>query len=326
MKAVVYTKYGSPDVLRLREVEKPAPKDDEVLVSIHAASLNAADLDLLKGIFMIRLGALFKPKYRILGSDIAGRVEAVGGKVKEFQPGDEVFADLTEWGFGALAEYVCVSEKALALKPVNLTFAEAAAVPAAAGIALLNLRAAHKGLPGQKVLINGAGGGMGTFAVQIAKSLGAEVTGVDKAGKLDMLRSMGADSVIDYEKEDFTKAGERYDLILDLAAHHSIFDSMRALKPNGTYAVVGGSMGVVFQTVFLGPLVTTAKGKKMGILMEYPKKKDLVSMTELIEAGKVVPVIDRYYPLDEIAEAMKYLEGGHAQGKVVITVRHDGED
>jgi NADPH:quinone reductase-like Zn-dependent oxidoreductase len=325
MKAVVYTKYGSPDVLQLNEVEKPTPKDNEVLVKVHAASANAADLDLLRGTFMVRLGGLLKPQYKILGSDIAGRIEAVGGNVKQFQTGDEIFGDLTEFGFGAFAEYVCVPEDALALKPASTNFEEAAAVPSAAGVALLNLRAKCQIKPGQKVLINGAGGGMGTFAVQIAKSFGAEVTGVDSTRKLDMVRSIGADQVIDYTQEDFTKSGRRYDLILDVAAHRSIFDYKRALNLKGIYIFVGGSMAATFQAVFLGPWISMTGSKKMGIVMAYPKKEDLVSMTELLEAGTVVPVIDRRYPLSEVAEALRYLEEGHAQGKIVITVEHNSK-
>ena len=256
MKAIVYTEYGLPGVLQLKEIEKPTPTDNEVLVNIHAASVNAADLDLLRGTFMVRLAGLRKPQYKILGSDIAGRVEAVGKNVKLFQPGDEVFGDLTEHGFGAFAEYVSVPENAVALKPASMTFEEAAAVPSAGVVALLNLRAKGQIQPGQKVLINGAGGGMGTFAVQIAKSFGAEVTGVDSTSKLDMMRSIGADHVIDYTQEDFTKNGQHYDLILDVAAYRSIFDYKRALSPKGIYVMVGGCMTALFQAVFLGPLIS----------------------------------------------------------------------
>ena len=326
MKAIVYTKYGPPDVLQLKEVEKPTPKDNEVLIKVHAASVNAADLDLLRGTPLVRLGGLLKPKYKILGSDIAGRVEAVGRNVKQFQPGDEIFGDLNECGFGAFAEYVCVPENALALKPASMTFEEVAAVPSAAVIALQGLRDKRQIQPGQKVLINGAGGGVGTFAVQIAKSFGAEVTGVDSTRKLDMVRSIGADQVIDYTQEDFTKNGQRYDLILDVAAYRSIFDYKRALSPKGIYVLVGGSMAPIFQAVFLGPWISMTGSKKMGILMWKPnKKEDLVFMKELLEAGKVVPVIDRRYPLSEVAEALRYLEEGHAQGKVVITLEHNNK-
>jgi NADPH:quinone reductase-like Zn-dependent oxidoreductase len=320
MKAIVYHKYGSPDVLELKDVEKPTPKDNEVLVKVHAASVNAADVEHLRGVYLVRLGGLLKPQYKILGSDIAGRVEAVGRNVTQFQLGDAVFGDLSECGFGAFAEYVSVPENALALKPTSMTFEEAAAVPSAAIITLQGLRDKGQVQPGQKVLINGAGGGMGTFAVQIAKLFGAEVTGVDSTRKLDMLRSIGADHVIDYTQEDFTQNGQRYDLILDIAAYRSIFDYKRALSPNGMYFMVGGSIAALFQAVFLGAWISRTGSKKMGILMQRPNKKDLVVMKELLEAGKVVPVIDKRYPLSEVAEALRYLGEGHAKGKVVITL------
>ena len=319
MKAIVYTKYGPPDVLQLEEVEKPTPKDDEVLIKVHASSINDWDWGLLRGKPFVNrlLYGLLKPKRQILGSDIAGRVEAVGRNVKQFQPGDEVFGDICGC-WGCFAEYVCARENALALKPASMTFDEAAAVPQAALLALQGLR---KGQiqPGQKVLINGAGGGAGSFAVQIAKSFGAEVTGVDSTRKLDMMRSIGADQVIDYTQEDFTKNKQRYDLILDFAAHHSIFDYKRALSPRGIYVVVGGSSARIFQVVFLGPLISMTTSKKMGILAHKPNK-DLAFMKELLEAGKVVPVIDRRYPLSEVPEALRYFGEGHARGKLVITL------
>jgi len=321
MKAIVCYKYGSPDVLQLKEVEKPTPKDNEALVKVHAASLNAADLETLRGVFVIRIAASQKPMYKILGSDIAGRVEAVGRNVKQFQPGDEIWGDLSGCGFGTFAEYVCVPENALRLKPASMTFEEAAAVPTAAVVALQNLRGKRPIEPGQKVLINGAGGGVGTFAVQLAKYFGAEVTGVDSTRKLDMLRSIGADQVIDYTQEDYTKSGRHYDLILDVVAYRSIFDYKRALSSKGIYVFVGGSTAAIFQAFFLGPLISMTGSKKMGIVMWKPnKKEDLVFLKELFEAGKVVPVIDRHYPLSEVPEAFRYLEEGHALGKVVITM------
>ena len=320
MRAVVYANYGPPHVLRLRDVAKPVPADSEVLVKIHAAAVNAADLDLLRGTFMIRPSGLLKPRYPILGSDIAGTVEEVGPKVTEFRPGDEVFGDLTEYGFGAFAEYVCVPEKAVAFKPVSLTHEEAAAVPSAGGVALLNLRAKHEIQPGQSVLINGAGGGMGTFAIQIAKSSGAEVTGVDTGAKREVMLSTGADHVIDFTQEDVTRSGRRYDLILDVSAHRSIFHYRRILNPQGVYVLVGGSAMPMLQTVFLGPLVSRFGNGSMGIVMAYPNKDTLTSMTKLIEDGKVKPVIDRRYPLSEVADALRYLESGHACGKVVISL------
>jgi NADPH:quinone reductase-like Zn-dependent oxidoreductase len=323
MKAIVYTKYGPPDVLQLKEVEKPTPKDNEVLIKVHAASVNSWDWDLLRGTpFLNRLGGLLKPKYKILGADIAGRVEAVGRNVKQFQPGDEVFGDLCECGWGGFAEYVCARENALALKPASMTFEEVAAVPQAAVLALQGLRDKGQIQPGQKVLINGAGGGVGTFAVQIAKSFGAEVTGVDSTRKLDMVRSIGADQVIDYTQEDFTKNEQRYDLILDGVAYRSILDYKRALSPKGIFVMVGGSMALAFQILFLGPWISLAGSKKMGILAPKPNK-NLAFLKELLEAGKVVPVIDRRYPLSEVPEALRYFGEGHAKGKVVITLEHN---
>ena len=324
MKAIVCTKYGPPDVLQLKEVEKPTPKDNEALVKVHAASLNAADLETLRGVFIVRIVGPLKPMYKILGTDIAGRVEAVGRNVKQFQPGDEIWGDLSAYGWGAFAEYVSVPENALRLKPASMTFEEAAAYPQAAVLALQNLRDKRPIEPGQKVLINGAGGGVGTFAVQIAKYFGAEVTGVDSTRKLDMVRSIGADQVIDYTQEDFTKSGQRYDLILDVVAYRSIFEYKRALSPKGIYVFVGGSTAAIFQALLLGPLISMTGSKKMGIVMWKPnKKEDLVFLKELFEAGKVVPVIDRCYPLNEVPEAFRYLEEGHAQGKVVITLEHN---
>jgi NADPH:quinone reductase-like Zn-dependent oxidoreductase len=320
MKAIIRTKYGSPDVLQLKEVEKTIPKDNEVLVKVYAASVNVDDLEHLRGTIAVRLIGPLKPKYKILGSDIAGRIEAVGRNIQQFQPGDDVFGDLTNYGFGAFAEYVCAPEDALVLKPVSMKFAEAATVTSRAAIAMKYLRAKRKIEQGQKVLINGAGGGIGTFAVQIAKYFGAEVTGVDSTDKLDMLRSIGADHVIDYTKEDFTKNGQTYDLILDVAAHHSIFDYKRALSSQGIYLIVGGSRTAIFQALFIGPLISMTGSKKMGIPMEPNKREDLVFVKELIESGKVVPVIDRCYSLSETAEALRYLEEGKQRGKIVIAV------
>jgi NADPH:quinone reductase-like Zn-dependent oxidoreductase len=322
MKAVVYQKYGSPDVLELKEVEKPNPKDNEVLIKVHAVSVNASDGEFLRGSpLYTRIWGLLKPKYKILGSDIAGRVEAVGRNVTQFQQGDAVFGDILEC-WGGFAEYVCAPENALILKPASMTFEEAAAVPQAAGVALQGLRDKGQIQPGQKVLINGAGGGAGSFAVQIAKLFGAEVTGVDSTRKLDMMRSIGADQVIDYTQEDFTQNGQRYDLILDLVAYHSIFDYKRALSPKGVYVMVGGSMAHIFQTLYFGSWISMTGRKKMGILGAKPNK-DLAFIIELIESGKVIPVIDRQYPLSEVPEALRYLGEGHAKGKVVITVEHN---
>jgi NADPH:quinone reductase-like Zn-dependent oxidoreductase len=335
MKAIVCTKYGSPDVLELKEVEKPFPNDDEVLINIYAASLNAADFEYLRGAWSARIVGPLKPRYKILGSDIAGRVETVGRNIEQFQPGDEVFGDSSLCGFGAFAEYVCVPENALALKPASMTYEEVATYPQAAIVALQGLREKRPIQPEQKVLINGAGGGMGTFAVQIAKSFGAEVTGVDSTKKLDMLRSIGADHVIDYTKENYTKNGQHYDLILDVQAHHSILDYKRALSPEGIYVMVGGSRSAIFQALILGPLISrtgskrlgiNTGSKRMGIDKWKPKiKEDLDFLKDLFEAGKVVPIIDKRYPLSEVPEAFRYLEEGRALGKVVITMENNNK-
>lgn len=322
MKAIVRRKYGSPGLLKLEEVQKPTPKDNEVLIKVHAASVNSSDWEFLTGKpLYTRMWGLRKPKYRILGSDIAGRVEAVGKNVKQFHPGDEVFGDIL-YRWGGFAEYVCAPEKELMLKQAGMTFEQAAAVPQAALVALQGLRDNGEIQPGQKILINGAGGGAGTFAVQIAKSFGAEVTGVDSTEKLDMMRSLGADRVIDYTQEDFTKNGQCYDLILDFVASHSIFDYRRALSPRGKYLMVGGSLAHIFQTLFLGSLISMTGTKKMGILAAKPNK-DLAFMIELIASDKVVPVIDKRYSLSKVPEALRYLGEGHAKGKVVITVEHN---
>ncbi len=328
MKAIVYAKYGPPDVLELKEVEKPAPKDDEVLIKVHAASANAADWHLLRGDpFLLRLTGtgLLKPKNKILGADVAGRVEAVGRNAKQFQPGDDVFGDISADGWGGFAEYVSVPESALVLKPANISFEEAAAVPMAAVTALQGVRDKGQIQPGQKVLINGASGGVGTFAVQIAKSFGAEVTGVCSTRNLDMARSIGADQVIDYTQEDFTRNGHRYDLIIAANGYQSISDYKRALNPEGIYVMTGGSGAQMFQAIFLGPWISKTGSKKLGNLAAKPNKKDLAFMKELLEAGKVVPVIDRQHTLSEVPEALRYLEEGHAKGKVVITFEQNNK-
>ena len=322
MKAIVCSKYGSPDVLELKEVVKPIPKDNEVLIKIHAAALNAADWHIMRGDpWLARLViGLLKPKYKILGADVAGRVEAVGRNVIQFQPGDEVFGDLFASGCGSFAEYVCTRENALVLKPTGITFEQAAAVPLAAVTALQGLRYKGQILPGQKVLINGASGGVGTFAVQIAKSFGAEVTAVCSTGKMEMVHSLGADHVIDYTKEDFTKHGQLYDRIVGANGYHSLSDYKRVLSPKGTYVMTGGSGAQMAQAIFLGSLISIKGAKKLGSLEAKPNQEDLVFIKALLEAGKVVPVIDRRYALREVPEAIRYLEEGHANGKIVITV------
>lgn len=325
MKAIVYTKYGPPDVLQLKEVEKLTTSDDEVLIKVRAASVNPFDWHSLRGTpFIVRIvaGGLLKPKHKILGIDVAGRVEAIGRNVKQFQPGDEIFGG----AHGAFAEHVCARENALVLKPASMTFEEAAAVPVAALTVLQGLHDNGQIQPGQKVLIHGASGGVGTFAVQIAKSFGAEVTAVCSTRNLDMVRSIGADQVIDYTQEDFTKNGQRYDLILAVAGDRSILEYKRALSPKGTWVLIGGSsVARFFQAMLLGPLISMTGSKKMGAMMTKVNQKDLVFVKELLEAGKVVPVIDRRYTLSEVPEALRYLGEGHARGKVVITVEHNSK-
>jgi NADPH:quinone reductase and related Zn-dependent oxidoreductases len=320
MKAIVHEKYGSPDVLQLNDVEKPTPKDDEVLIKVYAASVNKYDWHFLTAdIFLIRLmgGGLLKPKNTRLGADVAGRVEAVGKNVKQFQPGDEVFGDI---GHGGFAEYACAPESRLALKPSNLSFEEAAAVPMAALTALQGLRDTGQIQPGQKVLINGAAGGVGTFAVQIAKWFGAEVTAVCSTRNLDQARSLGADHIIDYTKENFTQNGQQYDLIFAANGYHSLSAYKRALTPKGIYVMAGGSTAQIFQAMLMGSRMSETGGKKMGGVSAKIDQKDLAILKELLEAGKVVPVIDKCYTLNEAAEALRYLGEGHARGKVVITM------
>ena len=319
MKAVVYTKYGGPEVLQIREIEKPYVKDDVVLVKVYAVSVNDWDLGLMQGDFINRLlNGLLKPKKKILGSDIAGRIEAVGKNVNNFKTGDEVYGDLSgHWG--GFAEYVCAHENALALKPASMSFEEAASIPQAAMLAVQGLIDKGKIHSGQKLLINGAGGGVGTFGIQIAKLYGVEVTGVDSSGKLDMLRSMGFDHVIDYTKEDFTKNGKCYDLILDVKTNRSMFDYARALSRNGVYVTVGGSIGRLFQALFLAPLISLIYKKHIRLVALKPNK-DLSYMNELFKTGKVKPVIDGSYKLEEVPDAFRLFDKGDHKGKLVITI------
>lgn len=321
MRAVVYREYGSPDVLKLEEIPTPSPEDDEVLIKVHASSVNAWDWDLLRGVpYMNRIGGLRAPRRKILGADLAGRVEAIGPNARQFQPGDDVFGDLSGCGWGGFAEYACARESALALQPANLTFDEAAAVPQAGALALQGLRDRGGLRPGQHVLINGAGGGVGTFAVQLAKARNAEVTGVDHADKLDLLRRLGADHVIDYAQEDFTATDRRYDLILDVVGQHSMLDIKRVLTQNGKYVMVGGRTPRILQSLVVGPAVAMAGNKRMGLLVHRPRAQDLVLLSRFLESGLVTPVIDRLYPLNEVSEALWYFGTGQVQGKVVITV------
>jgi NADPH:quinone reductase-like Zn-dependent oxidoreductase len=321
MRAIVYHEYGSPEVLHLEEIEKPTVRDDDVLVRVDAASVNSWDWELLRGTpFSNRLPGLLKPRFKVLGADIAGRVETVGRSVSRFQPGDEVFGDLSGCGWGGFAEYARGAQDAVLAKPAGLTFEQVAAAPQAGLLALQGLRVKGSTRPGQKVLINGAGGGVGTFAVQIAKSLGAEVTGVDIAQKLDLVRSIGADHVIDHRQEDFTRTGVRYDRIVDVAAHRSMFDYRRALSSSGVYVFIGGSSIRAIQAVTVGTWISMTERKKMGLLFyTKPRLNDLVALKELLEAGTVVPVIDRAFTLSETAEALRYFGQGQVGGKVVIT-------
>jgi NADPH:quinone reductase-like Zn-dependent oxidoreductase len=320
MKAIVFTGYGTADVLRLREVAKPIPKADEVLVRVRAVAINDWDWQALQGSpFVNRLMiGLWRPKKQILGSDVAGVVEAVGQNVTLFKRGDEVFGDLSgRWG--GFADYVCARESELAAKPAGLTFEEAASIPQAAMLAVQGLLDVGQLGQGQKLLVNGAGGGVGTFAIQIARLYGAETTGVDSAEKLPTLRSLGYDHVLDYVQEDFTQTGQRYDLILDVKTNRPLRDYLRALTPGGTYATVGGSLPRLAQVALLGPLVSLVRKKRLRVVALKPNK-DLGYMTELVEAGKVRPVVDGRYTLGQAAEAMSYFGEGRHKGKLVLTV------
>ncbi|WNQ10692.1 NAD(P)-dependent alcohol dehydrogenase [Paenibacillus aurantius] len=319
MRALVYENYGTPDVLRIKEVDVPTPKDHEVLIAVHAASVNSWDWDLLRGKpYINRLGGLRKPRYRILGADVAGRVVDVGSAVSRFQLGDEVFGDLSGCGWGGFAEYVCAHEEALTPKPNGVSFEQAAAIPQAAVLALQGLRDKGKLKKGQRVLINGAGGGVGTFGIQYARLLGVEVTGVDNAEKRDMLLSLGAEHVWDYTKEDFTNSGQQYDLILDVVGNRSVFALKRALKPGGTYVMVGGSLLRILQTLLAAPLAAWLEKKKVSVLVHKPNHADQLVWKTLVEAGKITPVLDRRYSLSEAAHALRYFGEGRAKGKIVV--------
>jgi NADPH:quinone reductase-like Zn-dependent oxidoreductase len=324
MKAIIQTGYGEPsDVLEIREKERPFPKDNEVLIKIQAASITFGDLAAVKGEpFIARLSlGLREPKIKTPGKDVAGIIEAVGHNVKEFKPGDKVFGDLSESGWGAYAEYVSAPEGALVHMPDNISFDEAAAVPESGVVALQGLRGKGQIKPGQKVLVYGASGGIGTFAVQIAKSFDTEVTGVCSTRNLKLVKSLGADHVVDYTQEDFVESGELYDLILATAGYRSIFDYKRALKPDGRYVATGGDMKQIFQPMLLGPWVSN-EGRKMTNLVMKPDKEDLTYLKELIETGKVSPVIDKSYPLNELAQALQYYAEGRSRGKVIVTIAH----
>ena len=316
MRALIQDRYGGADVLELTDVPVPAIRDGEVLVRVRAASLNAADVEYLRGDTIVRIAGPRRPPHRIPGSDVAGVVVEVGPDVADLALGDEVFGDVFTSGFGAFAQFVAAPASSLTIKPANLTFEQAAAVPTAALTALQALRDRGKLGPGQRVLINGASGGVGTFAVQIAKAFGAEVTGVCSTTKMDLVRSLGADRIIDYTRDDITEKGQKYDLIFDVAAFRSILKYRRILSSGGIYVLAGGSMARIFQ--LMGASMTGAKNMKL--IVAKVSQKDLLSLIDLIGAGKVRPIIDRRYPLAETAEALRYLEEGHARGKVVITV------
>ncbi|WP_379129714.1 NAD(P)-dependent alcohol dehydrogenase [Paenibacillus sp. sgz500958] len=322
MTAMVYDTYGSPEVLRIEQVDIPVPLEHEVLIEVYAASVNSWDWDLLRGKpYITRLGGLRKPRYRILGADVAGRVIAVGAAAKRYQPGEEVFGDLSGCGWGGFAEYVCASEKALTPKPAGLSFEQSAAIPQAAVLALQGIRDRGMLRKGQRVLINGCGGGVGTFAVQYAKWLGAEVTGVDSTGKLEMLRAIGADYVIDYTKEDFTASGLQYDLILDVVGNHSVLAVKRALTSGGTYVIVGGSPLHILLSLMAAPLSAWLNKKKIALLVHKPNHEDQMVLKTLTEAGYIVPVIDRQYPLNNAAQALRDLGEGRAKGKLVVSMK-----
>jgi NADPH:quinone reductase-like Zn-dependent oxidoreductase len=323
MKAIVCTQYGPPDKLQFKEMPTPKPNDNQVLVKLHAASVNPLDWRIMRADpFFVRFFiGLLKPRLEILGSDFAGRVEEVGKNITQYRPGDEVFGAKGFSG-GAFAEYVCATEEELAQKPANASFEQAAALPVAALTALQGLRDKGNIQAGQKVLIDGASGGVGTFGIQIAKSFGSEVTAVCSTKKLDTARSIGADHVIDYTQEDFTRNGLQYDLILAANAFHSVFDYRRALTPTGICVKAGGkpTFSGALQDLLLAPLLALAGRKKTCGIFAKMNHSDLVILADLLEAGKMPPVIDRSYPLNETAEALRYLEIGHARGKVVIAI------
>ncbi len=320
MKAVVHYQYGPPDVLQIQEVPKPVPGEGEILVKVQAVSLNRSDWEGLIGRpLYARMGGLFKPGQHILGSDVSGRVEQAGRNHSQFQPGAEVFGEMGNY-HGGFAEYVCTRGKDWALKPPGLTFEQAAAIPQAGVIALQGIRARGQVKPGQKVLINGAGGGAGSFAIQLAKLDGAEVTGVDNTEKLDFMRLLGADHVIDFTREDFTKTGQQYDLVLDLIAYRSPFNYARSLKPEGSYYAVGGNVSTLLQIVLMGSTIRRRTGRNVRVLAVQRNQEDLLAITSLCETGKILPVIDKSYPLSEVPAALRYLGEGHVRGKVVITL------
>ena len=326
MQAAIRDQYGPPDVVRLADIERPIPAADQVLVQVRAASVNRADLDGLtpRPNFARLFMGLRAPRNQRIGIDVAGVVEAVGAAVTRFKPGDEVFADLFGRDQGAFAEYVCASEKSFELMPAGMSFEDAATLPHSAILAVqgLRLRDGRTVQPGDKVLIDGASGNVGPFAVQIAKSFGAEVTGVCSTAKMDFVRSLGADQVLDYTKVDYTRTGERYDWIVDTDSHHPILSIRRALRPKGVYVTLGGTTLPIFAALPVGAAISKATDKWMGLLIWWKpfKVEDVETLKALIAAGKVKPVIDRRFPLSEVVAALRYVDDGRASGKVVITV------
>ena len=320
MKAIVYTRYGPPEVLSLQEVPKPIPKPNEVLVRVRAASINSWDWDMVRGEpWIVRMWGLFRPRHEIPGADIAGTVESVGAQVTKFKPGDDVFGDLCESGWGGYAESTCAKESALAIKPNSLTFEQAAAIPQAGLMALQGLINKGKVKTGQKVLMNGAGGGVGTFVIQIAKSLGAEITAVDCARKLPFLRELGADHTVDFEKDDFTRLGNQYDIIIDVVANRSMRDYQRALNEKGALIIIGGEMSILFGTFLSRALVSSENGRKFGMLA-YRANDGLDRMVKLFESKQAVPIIDSCFPLKDAAAAFAHFASGNFKGKVMISV------
>ena len=326
MQAMTYRAYGAPDVLQSTTVAMPVPEASEVLVQVHAASLNQADLYLLRGEPLVArlFSGLRRPKHPILGADIAGRVVAIGSGVKTFQPGDAVYGDLSATGRGGFAEFVCAREEALAPKPASLSYGQAAAVPMAAVTALQGLRAAGPVAAGERVLVHGASGGVGTFAVQLARAMGAQVTAVCSARHLEQARTFGAEHVIDYAQEDFTRDGRRYDLILVVNGRRSLAEYRRALSPRGRLVVAGGDVGTILQATLLGPVLSLIHRVTVRSLAARPSRDDLRFVGQLLDSGVVVPAIDRCYPLRELPEAMRYLANGHAGGKIIITMKQAG--
>jgi len=323
MKAIYYDQYGQPDVLKLVEIEKPTPKEDEVLVRIYATSINSWDWDMIRGepVF-VRMWGLFKPKHKIPGSDIAGCVESVGRNVKKFKPGDEVYGDIVEHGWGGFAEYACAKEHQLVSKPSSMSFEQASAIPQAGLLALQSIRDFGKLQKDQHILLNGAGGGVGTLGLQIAKMVGAEVTVVDSADKHDMLKSLGADHVIDYHKEDYTNLGRTYDVIVDVIANREIASYRRALSPGGIFVMIGGSTPTILNLMIFGPLIAKFRrrdGKRIT-MMGYKPNRGLDDMSKYFEEGKVIPVIDKVFPLEQTADAFRYFAGGTFKGKIVINI------